>query len=228
MAGVFQNIDPPPPTARRVCTPRLWCGGRTHSLGGEGDGGSIFWKTSDTALYSTYVSTLWLTLYSFSGRGEAHTPATNHRHATQAEAADAALFADSWDAEPARWRCGGRRRCGVRPPGAAALLHTLAAAATRTPGGGRPHTRQLGAVAAAAAPSPPASPSPPARERPTTAVSSSASPATTTAGTAAAPPAYNARACSAIVAYFHQRQRFITTGCRWERRPQWPPAGRHT
>jgi hypothetical protein len=33
-----------------------WCGGRTHLLGGEGGGGSIFWKTSDTALYSTYVS----------------------------------------------------------------------------------------------------------------------------------------------------------------------------
>jgi hypothetical protein len=47
-------------TARRVCTP-LWCGGRTHSLGGEGGGGgSIFWKTPDTALYSTYVSTLCL------------------------------------------------------------------------------------------------------------------------------------------------------------------------
>jgi hypothetical protein len=30
----------------------------THSLGGEGDGRSIFWKTPDTALYSTYVSTL--------------------------------------------------------------------------------------------------------------------------------------------------------------------------
>ncbi len=26
----------------------------------RGGGGSIFWKTSDTALYSTYVSTLWL------------------------------------------------------------------------------------------------------------------------------------------------------------------------
>jgi hypothetical protein len=37
MAGVFLNIDPPLPlTARRVCTPRLWCGGRTHSLVGEG------------------------------------------------------------------------------------------------------------------------------------------------------------------------------------------------
>ncbi len=56
MAGVFQNIDPLPPlTARRVCTPRLWCGGRTPSLGGEGGGGSILWKTSYTALFSTYL-----------------------------------------------------------------------------------------------------------------------------------------------------------------------------
>ena len=30
MAGVFQNIDPPPPSP-----PPLWCGGRTHSLGME-------------------------------------------------------------------------------------------------------------------------------------------------------------------------------------------------
>ncbi len=37
-----------------VCVPpRLLCGGRTHSLVGEGGGGSIFWKTPDTALYST-------------------------------------------------------------------------------------------------------------------------------------------------------------------------------
>jgi hypothetical protein len=64
MSGVFQNIDPPPP----LCLvsvypppPRLWCGGRKHSLGGEGGGGSIFWKTPDTALYSTYVSTLYYT-----------------------------------------------------------------------------------------------------------------------------------------------------------------------
>ncbi len=39
--------------------PRLWCGGRTHSLGEEGGGGSIFWKMPDTALYSTFVRTLW-------------------------------------------------------------------------------------------------------------------------------------------------------------------------
>jgi hypothetical protein len=33
MTGVFQNIEPPPPlTAWRVCTPRLWCGGRTFDI----------------------------------------------------------------------------------------------------------------------------------------------------------------------------------------------------
>ncbi len=59
MSGVFQNIDPPPPhRPTSLYPPGLWCGGRTHSLGGEGGGGSIFWKTPDTALYSTYVSTL--------------------------------------------------------------------------------------------------------------------------------------------------------------------------
>ncbi len=50
-------FHPLPPSPRRVCTPppRLCCGGRTHSLGGEGGGKSIFWKTQDTALYSTYI-----------------------------------------------------------------------------------------------------------------------------------------------------------------------------
>ncbi len=52
MSDVFQNVDPHPPS---------W--GGTHSLGGEGGGGSIFWKTQGTALYSTYVSTLWCTVY---------------------------------------------------------------------------------------------------------------------------------------------------------------------
>ncbi len=59
MAGVFQNIDPPSPSPPGECVPLLrgeeW---KTHSLFGEGVVGSIFWKTSDTALYSTYVSTL--------------------------------------------------------------------------------------------------------------------------------------------------------------------------
>jgi hypothetical protein len=32
---------------------------RKHSLGGEGGGGSIVWKTPDTALCSTCISTLW-------------------------------------------------------------------------------------------------------------------------------------------------------------------------
>ncbi len=60
MSGVFQNIDPSPPGECIPDTPRLWCGGRTHSLGGEGGGGgSIFWKTPEAALYSTYVSILW-------------------------------------------------------------------------------------------------------------------------------------------------------------------------
>jgi hypothetical protein len=49
-------LTPHPLTARRrMC---LWFGGRTYSLGGEGVGGSIVWKTPDTALYSIYVSTL--------------------------------------------------------------------------------------------------------------------------------------------------------------------------
>jgi hypothetical protein len=60
MSGVFKNIDPPPLSARREC-PRLWYGGRTHSLGGEGVGVN-FCKTPDTVLYSTYVRTLWLYL----------------------------------------------------------------------------------------------------------------------------------------------------------------------
>jgi hypothetical protein len=40
MSGVFQNIDPPPPSlpGERV-PPGLWCGGRTHSQGGERGGG---------------------------------------------------------------------------------------------------------------------------------------------------------------------------------------------
>jgi hypothetical protein len=53
MSGVFQYIDPPPPDRPSSVYPLLW--GRE---GGEGGGGSIFWKTPDTALYSTYVSTL--------------------------------------------------------------------------------------------------------------------------------------------------------------------------
>jgi hypothetical protein len=65
VSGVFQTIDPHPLTARRVCTARLWCGGRTNSLGGGGGGGwLIVRKTPDTALYSIYVSTLCFSLSS--------------------------------------------------------------------------------------------------------------------------------------------------------------------
>jgi hypothetical protein len=59
MSGVFQNVDPPPPHHPASVYPPLLVRGGTHSLGGEGGGESIFWKTPDTALYSTYVSFLW-------------------------------------------------------------------------------------------------------------------------------------------------------------------------
>ncbi len=44
------QLTPHPVTARRVCTPRLRCVGRTNSLR-RGGGGSIVRKTPDTALY---------------------------------------------------------------------------------------------------------------------------------------------------------------------------------
>jgi hypothetical protein len=60
MSLVFQNIDSPPPSPPGECVPpRLCCGGRTDSPGGEGDGGSIFWKMRDIGLpsYSNNIST---------------------------------------------------------------------------------------------------------------------------------------------------------------------------
>jgi hypothetical protein len=47
MPGVFQNIDPHPPPSPPgdgECV-RLWCGGRTHSLSGEGVGVNILEDT---------------------------------------------------------------------------------------------------------------------------------------------------------------------------------------
>jgi hypothetical protein len=55
---------PTPLTAQRVCTPAFGAGEDTLA-GWRGGGGSIFWKTQDTALYSTYVSTLLLALSAF-------------------------------------------------------------------------------------------------------------------------------------------------------------------
>ncbi len=53
---------PPSPPGECVCTPRLGCGGDIFA-GWRLGGGSIFWKTPGTALYSTYVSTLRLGCY---------------------------------------------------------------------------------------------------------------------------------------------------------------------
>ncbi len=66
MSLVFQNIDPPPPhrPASMYPLPLLRGGGHTRWVE-KGVGGSIFWKTPGTALYSTYVpvSTLWVRHY---------------------------------------------------------------------------------------------------------------------------------------------------------------------
>ncbi len=54
-----QYWPPIPLSAGRMCTPRLCCGGRTNSPGGEGDGGSIFWKTRKIGLaFCNDLSTL--------------------------------------------------------------------------------------------------------------------------------------------------------------------------
>jgi hypothetical protein len=51
-------------TSRRVwCTPPSLVRGKDIFAGWRGVGGSIFWKTPDTALYSSYVSTLWIFIY---------------------------------------------------------------------------------------------------------------------------------------------------------------------
>jgi hypothetical protein len=50
MSGVFQNIDPPPHRPASVY-PRLWCEGRTHSLGVERGGGSIEDARHSSLLY---------------------------------------------------------------------------------------------------------------------------------------------------------------------------------
>ncbi len=49
-------LTPHPPYRPAIVYPTPFgAGGRKHSLGVEGGGGSIFWKMRDTVLYSTYV-----------------------------------------------------------------------------------------------------------------------------------------------------------------------------
>jgi hypothetical protein len=63
--GIKQNCllkyrPPTPLTAQQVCPPLTANWGRTQLQGGEGGGGFyMLEKTPDTALYSTYVSTLY-------------------------------------------------------------------------------------------------------------------------------------------------------------------------
>jgi hypothetical protein len=53
MSGVFQNFDPLTPS------PPAFGAGEDTLAGWRGGRGSKFWKTSDTALFSTYVSSSW-------------------------------------------------------------------------------------------------------------------------------------------------------------------------
>jgi hypothetical protein len=62
MSGVFQNIDPSPAHRPASVYPPPLVRGGGHTRWGEGGGGSIFWKTPDTTLYSTYISALCLYL----------------------------------------------------------------------------------------------------------------------------------------------------------------------
>ncbi len=58
MSLVFQNIDSPPPPSPASVYPQSLLGGRTHSLGREGGGGSIFGKTPDIGLASYSIISL--------------------------------------------------------------------------------------------------------------------------------------------------------------------------
>jgi hypothetical protein len=59
MSCVFQNIDPPPPSPPGECVPPAFGAGGGHTRWVErGVGGVNILEDADTALYSTYVSTL--------------------------------------------------------------------------------------------------------------------------------------------------------------------------
>jgi hypothetical protein len=60
MSGVFRNIDPPPPHRPASVYPPAFGAGIGQSLARGRGGGSIVRKTPDIALYSIYVSTLWV------------------------------------------------------------------------------------------------------------------------------------------------------------------------
>jgi hypothetical protein len=62
MAGVCQNIDPPQPSLPGECVPPAFGAGGGHIrwLEGVGGGGQYFGRRQTSALYSTYVGTLWL------------------------------------------------------------------------------------------------------------------------------------------------------------------------
>jgi hypothetical protein len=61
MSGVFQNINSPPPSLPGECVPPTpLVQGEDTLAGRRWGGGSIVWKTSDTALNSIYASTLWM------------------------------------------------------------------------------------------------------------------------------------------------------------------------
>ncbi len=51
-------LTPHPLTTRRVCVPPAFGAGEDTLAKWRGGGGSIFWKTPETALYSTYVKKL--------------------------------------------------------------------------------------------------------------------------------------------------------------------------
>jgi hypothetical protein len=60
MSGIFQNIDPHPPHRPASVYPPPLVRGEDTLAGWRGGWGVNILEDADTALYSTYVSTLWL------------------------------------------------------------------------------------------------------------------------------------------------------------------------